>query len=123
MYCSSYAYMSVYRYYIRTCVNLPLTILSDSRDARTFLRLLSFRVSKCECENCKCLILTPGWKTSCESDVTERSKSYIDSECIGDDIRSSVERNDIAVVPGHSKNNPVNDIFKREISGKNIRGY
>ncbi|KAI9575090.1 hypothetical protein GQX74_015505 [Glossina fuscipes] len=44
--------------------------------------------------------------TSCESDVTERSKSYIDSECIGDDIRSSVERNDIAVVPGHSKNNP-----------------
>lgn len=85
-------------------------MLNDSNDARTFLRLFSFNVSKCEWENCKCLILTPGWKTSCDRDVTERSKSYIDNECMGDEIRSNVVRNDVAVVPGHSRNKPEYEI-------------
>ncbi len=43
---------------------------------------------------------------SCESDVTERSKSNIDKDCIGADITCKVERNVTAVVPGHSKKRP-----------------
>lgn len=43
---------------------------------------------------------------SCESDVTERSKSNTDKDCIGADITCKVERNVTAVVPGHSKKRP-----------------
>lgn len=76
-YTYTYTYRNNQTYVIQvhTCVNFPLTMLNDSNVARTCRKLLSFNVSRCECENCKCLILTPGWKTSCESDVTERSKS------------------------------------------------
>lgn len=45
---------------------------------------------------------------SCESDVTERSKSNTDKDCIGADITCKVERNVTAVVPGHSKKRPEN---------------
>lgn len=43
---------------------------------------------------------------SCDSDVTERSKSNTDKDCIGADITCKVERNVTAVVPGHSKKRP-----------------
>lgn len=32
----------------------------------------------------------------------------MDNECIGDEMRSNVLRKDMAVVPGHSRNKPVN---------------
>lgn len=89
-----------------TCNSLPLTILSDSKVARRFVRLLSFNICKWEWENCKCFICTPAMNMSCESDVTERSKSNTDKDCMGADITPNVERNVTAVVPGHSKKRP-----------------
>lgn len=99
---------------ILTCNSLPLTILSDSKVARKFFKLLSFNVSKWEWENCKCRNCTPTMNISCVSDVTERSKSYTESDCIGVDISCNVERSDTAVVPGHSKKIPRNRKMRRE---------
>lgn len=84
-----------------------MTILNDSNVERKLLRLFSLSIWRCECENCKCLICAPFVKNkSWDKDVTVRSKSYTESDCIGDDISWSIDRNDTAVVPGHSKNNP-----------------
>lgn len=89
-----------------TCVSFPLTMLNDSSVPYKFLRLFSFKICRWEWENCKCLMLTPAAKRSRGSDVTDRSKSYTESDCIGDDINWSIWRRENAVVPGHSRNNP-----------------
>lgn len=99
--------------YIHTCNSLPLTMLNDSNVARRFFRLLSLSICKWEWENCKCRICTPSTNISCDSDVTERSKSYTDRDCMGDDISCNVERKETAVVPGHSKNSPEKEAKKK----------
>lgn len=82
-------------------------MLNDSSVPYKFLRLFSFKTCKWEWENCKCLMLTPVANRSWGSEVTDRSKSYTDNDCIGDDINCNIWRRLNAVVPGHSRNNPV----------------
>lgn len=93
-------------------------MLSDSSVARRFFRLLSFSICKWEWENCKCRICGLPVNISCESDVTERSKSYTDRDWMGDDISFKVDCSETAVVPGHSRKSPAIKKKKKKIENE-----
>jgi hypothetical protein len=94
-----------------TCVNFPFCMLKLSIDSFRFVKLLSFRAWIFEFENWRCLIWIPfddDENKSFDSMVTVRSKSYIDSDWMGAWIFCKLLRSSALVMPGHSRNNPVN---------------
>lgn len=98
-----------------TCVNFPFCMLKLSIESFRLVKLLSFSDWIFELENWMCLIWIPfnvDANKSFDSVVTVRSKSYIDSDWMGAWIFCKLLRNSALVMPGHSRNNPVNGIGK-----------
>lgn len=91
-----------------TFFSFPFTMLKLSSESFKFTKQVSFSVSTLECENCRCLICNPlpVANNSLVNAVTVLSKSYIDSDWIGEEIWCRLAFSSTDVTPGHSKNRP-----------------